>query len=245
MLELTLASPEMLLIAGGASLIAGFIRGFSGFGGPAILVLILLQFYSPVSVLTKVMIIDLCVNVHLLPSTVREVRWKTVTPLIVASLASIPIGLYALEVVDPVLMKRCIAAAAGLCVVLMMSGWRLRRPPAMASLIAAGVLTGIVFGASYLALLTSVFLLATPAPAAVSRANIIVWGFVAGLVFIASQVYLDNVDWAEAGRAAMLGVVYLVAAALGARQFRRVDEAQFRRAVLWLLLFLSVVGVTT
>ena len=71
MLELTLASPEMLLIAGGASLIAGFIRGFSGFGGPAILVLILLQFYSPVSVLTKVMIIDLCVNVHLLPSTVR------------------------------------------------------------------------------------------------------------------------------------------------------------------------------
>lgn len=245
MLELTLASSEMLLIAGGASLIAGFIRGFSGFGGPAILILILLQFYSPLSVLTKVMIIDLFVNVHLLPSTVREVRWKTAVPFTVASMVAIPGGLYALEVVDPVLMKRCIAIIAGVCVVLMMSGWRLRRPPAMAALIAVGVLTGIVFGATYLALLTSLFLLAGPDPAAVSRANIIVWGFVAGLMFIAGQVYLDNVGWAEAGRAAMLGVVYLVAGTLGARAFRKVGEVQFRRAVLWLLLFLSVVAVTT
>lgn len=245
MLELTLASPEMLLIAGGASVIAGFIRGFSGFGGPAIFILVLLQFYSPLSVLTKVMIIDLFVNVHLLPSTVREVRWKTAIPFTVASVVAIPGGLYALEIVDPVLMKRCIAAIAGVCVVLMMSGWRLRRPPAMMTLIAVGVLTGIVFGATYLALLTSVFLLAGPHPAAISRANIIVWGFVVGLVFIAGQVYLDNVGWAEAGRAAMLGVVYLVAAMLGARMFRKVGEIQFRRVVLWLLLFLSVVAVTT
>ena len=243
MSELTLASPEMLLIAGGASLIAGFVRGFSGFGGPAILVLILVQFYSPVSVLTKVMIIDLFVNVHLVPSSIREVRWKTAIPLTVASVVAIPSGLYALEVADPLLMKRSIAAIAGVCVVLMMSGWRLQRPPALASLIAVGVFTGIVFGATYLALATSVFLLAAPDPAAVSRANIIVWGFVVGLVFIAGQVHLDNVGWAEAGRAAMLGVVYLVAGALGARLFRKVNEVQFRRVVLWLLLFLSVVGV--
>ena len=34
------------------ALVAGFVRGFAGFGGPAIMSLVLVQFYAPASVLS-------------------------------------------------------------------------------------------------------------------------------------------------------------------------------------------------
>jgi uncharacterized membrane protein YfcA len=235
----------MLLITAGAALVSGYIRGFAGFGGPAILVLILVQFYTPASILTKVMIIDLLVNIHLLPSTARDVEWKTAIPLTIASVVAIPVGLYALEVVDPEIMKRSIATVTGICVLLMMSGWRFRRRPSISELVAVGLFTGMIFGASYLALVTIAFLLAGPDPVTVSRANIVTWGFAIGLAFTTGQIFLGNISWVEAGRAAVLGLVYLSAGVLGARTFRKVNETQFRRAVLWLLLFLSVVAAIT
>ena len=94
MQTLSLTEPSMWLAALTTAAVAGFIRGFTGFGGPAVMILVLVQFYAPVSVLTKVAIIDAVANVKLLPNTVREVDRRVTTCLIISSLAGAPIGIY-------------------------------------------------------------------------------------------------------------------------------------------------------
>ena len=70
--DLTLDEPRMIALTGAIALLAGLVRGFSGFGGPAIMALVLTQFYSPLSVLTKVAIIDAVSYLLLAPTTARE-----------------------------------------------------------------------------------------------------------------------------------------------------------------------------
>ena len=49
MAEFSLVDPINIAISVVVSLAGGFIRGFSGFGGPAVMGLILVQFFSPIT----------------------------------------------------------------------------------------------------------------------------------------------------------------------------------------------------
>ena len=233
----------MTLLVGAIALFAGAVRGFTGFGGPAIMIVVLTQFYSPASVLAMVMMIDFVSNVRLVPTSFRDISWRTAGPLTAASVAAIPIGLYALLAVDPMVMKRVIAAVVALSALALLAGWRYRRPATVAALIVVGGLAGMVLGATYIALVAMVFLYAGPEPATTNRANGIFWAFVTGTVMIGVLCVTGDIVWADMWRAAMLGVVYLFAANFGIWVFRGVDEQVFRRFVVWLLIGLSAIGI--
>lgn len=245
MTELTLQDPALLGITAAACVLAGFVRGFAGFGGPAVLVLVLTQFFAPASVVLKVMLIDVVANSYLVPSSFRSVRWRTALPLSIATLVTMPLGMLALEVLDPVLIKRAIAVVVGLCSLVLLLGWRYRRRPGIAVLILIGAFSGVVLGATYLILIVVVFLLAGPDDAATSRANIIVWAFCMALAFIGTHVAIGNVVWHEALPALALGVLYALMSAAGGYMFARSREERYRRFVLWLLAMLAGIGVVT
>ena len=145
MTELTLTEFDMILLVGAVALFAGAVRGFTGFGGPAIMIVVLTQFYSPASVLAMVMMIDFIANLQLVPTSYRDISWRTAGPLTAASVAAIPIGLYALLAVDPMIMKQVIAAVVGLSALALLAGGRYRRPASVAALIIVGGLAGMVF----------------------------------------------------------------------------------------------------
>ena len=241
--DLTLDEPRLIVLTAATALVAGVVRGFSGFGGPALMALVLIQFYSPLSVLTKVMIIDAVSFLVLVPSTVREFNRRVFAIVTLATLAGLPFGTYLLIETDPEVMKRAVAAAVAACVVVMLLGRRFRAPPSLAVHIAVGVLAGVVLGATYIALVVMIFFFSLPASGAESRANAVFWGLVISAVLIATHVVLGNVTAQDLWRAALLGAFYLAGAAAGAWCFRRTGERGFRRAVLWLLLGLAVVGL--
>ena len=99
--DLTLDEPRMIAITGAAALVAGVVRGFSGFGGPALMTLVLTQFFSPLSVLTKVVIIDAVSYLLLVPSAFREFDRRFVAVVTTATLLGLPVGVYLLAVTDP------------------------------------------------------------------------------------------------------------------------------------------------
>lgn len=245
MAELTLTHWTMFAIAGAAALVAGFIRGFTGFGGPAILLLTLTHFYNPSSVVPKVMLIDLIANLALAYSVASEASWRTTGILIAASCAAFPFGIYALLVVDPMIMKRVIAVVIGACVLIVLAGWRYQRPPATITLIGAGALAGVVFGATYVALVAAIFLFAGPDSAVKSRANTIVWGCVLAILTGIGYGTTGTITVSDLWRTAIVGIAYGIAAFAGARLFRGAAESVVRRVVLWLLLVLSVAGALT
>ena len=241
--DLTLDEPRMIVLTGTAALVAGVVRGFSGFGGPALMALVLTQFYNPLSVLTKVVIIDAVSYLLLVPSTAREFNRRVIAIVTLATPAGLPIGTYLLVETDPVAMKRAIAGTVAACIFVMLFGGRFRASPSIAVHIAVGLLAGVVLGATYIALVAMIFFFSLPASGAESRANAVFWGVILSYALIATHMALGNISVDDLWRAALVGVSYLVGTAAGVRWFRRTGEREFRRAVLWLLLGLAVVGL--
>ena len=241
--DLTLDEPRAIALVAATALVAGMVRGFSGFGGPALMALVLTQLYSPLSVLTKVMIIDAMSYLLLVPSTIREFNRRLVAVITTATLVGLPIGVYLLAVTDPMVMKRAVAGAVAACVVVMLLGVRLRESPPIVAQVVVGVLAGAVLGATYIALVAMIFFFALPVSGAQSRANAVFWGIILSFVLVATHMALGNTTADDLWRAALLGIFYLAGAGAGVWWFRRTGEREFRRAVLWLLLGLAGIGL--
>ncbi|MFT5175185.1 MAG: putative membrane protein YfcA [Gammaproteobacteria bacterium] len=243
MTDLTLNEPAMWVIVLITAAVAGFIRGFTGFAGPAIMVLVLIQFYSPISVLPKIILIDLLSNLKLLPSTVREVDRKVIFIIIATSLLGLPAGMYLLVDTDPLIVKRFIAILAAVSAIIMLIGWRLSTVPARWIYATVGFLSGIIFGLTTTSLLMMVFLFSIPAAAAVSRANAIHWVFTLMVCTTVGYALTGVLTWDAVWRSLLVGVLYLVAAVAGSALFRVTPERNFRQAVLWLLVLLSGIAL--
>ena len=241
--DLTLDEPRMIAITGAAALVAGVVRGFSGFGGPALMTLVLTQFFSPLSVLTKVVIIDAVSYLLLVPSAFREFDRRFVAVVTTATLLGLPVGVYLLAVTDPLVMKRAIAATVAVCVVVMLFGVRLQTRPPMVVQVLAGVLAGVVLGSTYIALVAVIFFFALPDSGVRSRANTVFWGIVLAFLLIATHLVLGNATTGDLWRAMLVGTAYLAGTGAGVWWFRKTGERTFRRAVLWLLLGLAVIGL--
>ena len=240
---LELVAPETIAWVAVAALAGGFVRGFSGFGGPAVMILALVPFFAPVSVLSKVLVIDFMANIKLLPSAVRNLDRTTAVPVISGTLVGAAIGFYFLNSLDGDLMKRVIGAIAGTLTLLMLVGLKLKQTPPLWGHLGLGVFAGLILGSTNIAFAAAIYFFALPIAASQGRANLIVWGFVTSIGLICAHLALGNLNLESTGRAALVGVAYLAGASVGARVYQRVSERDFRRLILCLLLVLSLVSL--
>ena len=245
MAELSLADWQVWALIIATSLSAGAVRGFTGFGGPAIMVLVLTQFFTPASALALVLLVDYAANMQLFPAAVRHTAWRSALPLIVASAIAIPFGVHLPQGIDPLWLKRGIALLVGACACVMLANWRYTRDVGTATACVVGAIGGVIVGATFIALPIMIFFFAGPAPAWQSRANAITWGLFASSIMIVLFFRAGLLGIDEVWRAALLVLFYMLGAHLGARAFRRASEERFRQLVLFLLLALSAVGVLT
>jgi uncharacterized membrane protein YfcA len=240
--ELAITPLQNLVLIEAIAVGSGFVRGFAGFGGPAIMILILTQYYSPLSVTIPIMLIDFTANIRLLPVSLAKASWRTTGALTAVSLIFVPVGLLVLIKMDPLIVKRLIAFVVGTCALILLFGWRMRKQPSSTALLAAGALSGTVLGATYIALPAIIFLLAGPEPAPTIRSNTIVWIFVMSTTIICIMASNGQITLGDVQKSAVLGVGYCLGVVLGARLFHNIHEKIFRRLVLLLLLLLSVIG---
>ena len=245
MAELSLAHWYVWALVIATSLTAGAVRGFAGFGGPAIMILVLTQFYAPASVIAVVLLVDYAANLQLFPAAVRHAGWRRLLPLVVASIVAIPLGVLVLQVVDPVWLKRGIALLVGACTCVLLANWRYPREVNVATAIAAGLIGGAILGATMIALPLMIFFFAGPYPSSQARANAIAWGLFTATVMIVVFFRAGLLGLEELWQAALLACFYMLGAHAGAHAFRKASERRFRQLVLALLLALSVVGVVT
>ena len=241
--ELTLTHLDMVLLACGTSLFAGFVRGLTGFGGPAVISLVLTLFYSPLSVLPKVMVIDLAANVALLRSTYKEVQWRTCLTVSAATIAGVYLGIYALVHIDPHIARKVIALVVAGTTALLLSGWRYQHEPGLVIQILAGLATGIALGATGIALTAVLFFFGGLAKASVARANMIYWGFISTTVVIGTHVVIGTLSFEDIWRSLVIGITYFSSSILGNLAFQQIGERNFRRVVMWLLVVLSGVAL--
>ena len=219
---------------------AGLVRGFTGFGGPAFILAILTLFFTPYSVVSKILVVDFFASLFLFRAVYREIDWKSTFSMVIPTLLFMPLGHWLLIELDPLWMKRSIALIIAIACVLMLIGFRYRHPMTTVWLMVVGMVAGFVFGGSYIALVAVVLILMGPYDKHQGRTLIIAWAFftVLGFALISAASGTTGVD--DVITAAPGAATYLFGAWLGSRGFHVASEQLFRRGAIAVLLCLAL-----
>lgn len=212
------------------SLIAGMVRGFSGFGGALIFVPLVSALYEPARTSPTLWVIDVLLS---LPMTVRAFRcctWREVLPMAAVAGVTTPLGVYALKVVDPVSLRWTITVAVACCLAALMSGLRYTTKPGLPPTIAVGAISGFLGGSAQISgAPVATFWLGGPGDRATIRANLIVFfalvSIVSGIAFAGAGLFTAEVG----GLALWLGPAYGLGILIGERRFVGASETGYRR----------------
>lgn len=223
----------------------GLIRGFTGFGGPAFLLAILTLFFTPYSVVAKILVVDFIASVYLFKVVYREIDWRATTSMVIPTLLFMPLGHWLLIELDPLWMKRAMALIIAVACVMMLSEFRYKHPMTTAWLIFIGSCAGLIFGGTYIALVVVVFILLGPYDKHAGRTLIISWSFftVLGFALISASSGTTGVD--DVISAAPGAASYLLGTWIGSHGFRKSSEKLFRRVAIATLLALSILNLVS
>ena len=179
-----LATEGFLLLAVG-SVLAGLVRGFSGFGTAMVYLPFAAQVLDPVWVLVTMLVIDLLGPIPAVPRAIRDGQPRDVLRLCAGAIVGAPIGLAILLALQPTAFRYAIAAMTAFLLVLLISGFRYRGRITRSLIYGTGAFAGLT-GSSVGLPGPPVILLymARPLAASVIRANILLFLFLLDALMI-------------------------------------------------------------
>ncbi len=92
---------EHILALAAAALVAGIVRGFSGFGTAMVYMPVAGQFLSPVTAIVTLTIMDLFGPLPNVPGAVRHADRRDLTRLWLGLALALPVGLFLLTRINP------------------------------------------------------------------------------------------------------------------------------------------------
>jgi uncharacterized membrane protein YfcA len=218
--------------------LGGVMRGFTGFGGPLLVLPVMTMFQPASTAAASVLFMDVFANVQMLPSARPHWSVRVLVPMVAGTLIGIPIGTHALVSLDPAIMRRVIALVVLLAGAVLLLGWRYERPMSMSGYGFVGLVSAAIMGATGLGVVAPLLLNAGAGTAAENRANVIAWVFLATLLMLAIMVFGRVIGPTDLPRLLPLVVAYLIGIAVGCRTYGRASESAVRKAML-----LCVIGV--
>jgi uncharacterized protein len=240
-----LARPSALELAvvAAASFLAGFLRGFVGFGAALITVPVLSAVFGPIAAVPIASLIGLPALFQLLPDAIRFAERVIVVPIAFATFAAAPLGAWILVSVDPGAMKMAISTLVLAMVVMLHRGWRLTAEPGLGVLLGAGATAGLVQGSAGVGGPPVVAVaLARPGDPAQQRANVVGVMTAIPLSSLLPLWYFGLFTRSVVVVSLVLIPLYSGATWLGARYFSLGGQRHFRNAA---LLALAVIGLAT
>jgi uncharacterized protein len=226
-----------------AAFVGGLVRGFVGFGGALVIILVASVALGPTTAVPIAALSGLTATVQLLPSAIRHSQGAFTLPFGIAAFVSAPIGTVILVAVDAGVMKVAISSFVLAMVAPMCWGWQPRYQFGSHALLVAGIGTGLVQGAAGVGGPPAVMIaLARAGSAERQRANVI--GAVTALALCAIvPMWWHGLFTLEVVVISLCIVpIYSFATWLGARLFRLGHQHHFRRAS---VLTLVVTGLST
>ncbi len=126
------------------AILAGIVRGFSGFGSALVFIPIMSALYGPQFAAGAFVLIDLAVDAMLVPGIWRQTRWREVWPMAAAAVVAGQFGAIILKYSDPVALRWAISAIVLAVVAILASGWRYPGRPVLIVSLAVGALSGLL-----------------------------------------------------------------------------------------------------
>lgn len=233
---------ETIAILASVGLIAGAISGATGFGFSLVATALWGQFFDPQRVTLLALVYMITLNIAYLPVFWRSIQWRQLMPYIAGCIPGVPLGAWALASL-PIAATQLVIGST----LLAYGAYMLWRSPGTHTLklsargawladAGVGFLGGILGGLASLSGFLPALWVARRCPDKLhNRALVQGYILVSGLWALVCVSKVTTPDWA-AVQHILIGLPFVAAGgALGLYVFSRLNQTQFMRLVLWML----------
>lgn len=222
--------------------VAGTVRGFSGFGTAMVYLPVAGQFLSPFEALTTLMIMDLVGPLPNIPKAIRISHRGDVLRLTLGTLVAVPFGVLVLGLIAPEVFRYGVSLISLILLVLLIAGIRYHGVLRARMVYGTGAFGGFLAGSVGLPGPPVIMLyMASAHPAAVIRANIMVYLLLTDLIMIAVLYLNGYLVMSAVLLGAMLALPYLLGNVLGGYLFAPRYERLYR-AVAYIIIAISALN---
>jgi uncharacterized membrane protein YfcA len=219
-----------IIAAAAVAALAGLVRGFSGFGGAMVYMPLIASIYEPRIAAVTILLVDFASSTPFAIPEFRRCTWREVAPISIAMAITVPLGTWALIVLDPIVLRWCIAAMVLSLVPILASGWRYHGAASMPMTIAVGMFSGVTAGAVQIAGPPVIlYWLGSGHSAAIVRANLMVFFTFCGIALVAAYAVEGLFTARTLTLSLLFGIPYLIGVGTGARFFQVASDRLYRR----------------
>ena len=233
--------PEILAALALAALVAGLVRGFSGFGAGMIFIPVAAALAGPKIAVVTLWIMDTLPTLTIVIPALKRVEWRSILPIAAGYAVTVWAGVWLLANGDPHALRWAISLAILATVPVLWSGWRYRGARPFVLSAGVGGVSGIMGGAAQLSgPPVLIYWLASDDPAWRIRANVIVLFFALSALSGTSMAVngLFDLDAVMAG--VICAPVFGLALLIGQRGFAHATDAGYRRFAFVLILIVAI-----
>ena len=236
--------PNVLVLSIAVVLVAGFARGYLGFGFSSILMVALLPFIPASQLVPFSVALEILASSSQAPRILPDVNRRYLVILLSASAVGVPGGVYLLSVFPEEWLRLTVYGVIFLSTSAVLVSQARAINLTVPSLLIVGMVAGGVNGATALSgLVLALFFASSPVPSRTMRATIIAYLFFTDIITAGFLAASNHFDSATAFRVALTAPFMLVGVWLGTRQFLRTPSATFKTVVRWLLLGFCTLGI--
>lgn len=185
--------------------IAGFIRGYSGFGFSMIVVTSLSLVFAPVQIVPVVLLLEVAASAWLIMRVWGQVDWRFLRWLFLGVVIGTPVGLFLLSRIPASPMRSAIAITVMGLAVMLWRGFQLKKTPGKLAMTASGMVSGVLNGSAAIGGPPVVLLFfSSSASVAISRASLIIF-------FLGTDIYatiMCTVQGLVTGRTLLVALLF-------------------------------------
>lgn len=211
--------------------LAGIVRGFTGFGTALIFVPVAGIFLAPAVTVGVITLTGIASTSALLPRAWKHADRREVGILAVAALATVPVGLWLMALLDPVSIRWVVAAVGTVTLGALITGWRFSGQVSHPMLLVIGGVAGVIGGLTGLTgPVVILFYLAGQSAAQSVRANTILFLAALDVVIVVNLLLRGAVNGQIFLLALLLAAPYFITSLIGQSLFDPRHERLYRWA---------------
>ena len=227
---ISLPLPDNVTFLLAVALVAGLARGFSGFGAALIFVPLASTAIGPKIAVPLLLVADGILTIGLIPGAMKWGDRASVITMAVGAVVGVPVGVYLLTQLDPLLIRWSISILVLSLLALLMSGWRYHGRPNAPITALVGMVSGLLTGIAQVGGPPVVaYWLGGAIDRIVVRANIILYFAISTVLSAVSYIWGGLITAEVLVLAALVAPLYGLGLWAGSRMFGVASENTFRR----------------
>jgi uncharacterized membrane protein YfcA len=224
-------------------LVAGFVRGYSGFGFSALTIAASALVINPLHFVAVVVLWETVMTLQALSGIWKDIDWRRVGLLVAGAVLGMPVGIWALTSIPENAARGVISGYVLTMSLILLAGWKIRAQVGTLANFGAGVVSGLANAPGMGGLPVAAFFAAQSIPPAVFRATLVAYFPLLDIYSAPIYWWHGMVTW-DTGKIGLIGLpLVLFANWLGSRHFLRTDPQDFRRFAILLLAGLAAMGL--